>query len=281
VVPGLVTSVASVAMIGGFALGDALPGFTINALGVLLALVVGYMLLWQTRALSAEKHARAEERALATLAERGRIAREIHDLVAHSLSVTLLHLAGARQSLRDGDLTDAGDALDDAERIGRAAMADIRRTVSGLAATDLDPTPTRPLPTAADIAALVGDFGTAGLDVRYTAGGDPEHLGAPAGLGLYRIVQEALANVAKHAPEGSVLVALDAGPREVRLTVRNDLAGRARTAAAEGGSGVAGMTARATGLGGTIRVGPQGDAWVVDVRLPVSDAGGPLARAAR
>jgi signal transduction histidine kinase len=171
------------------------------------------------------------------------------------------------------------DALDDAERIGRQAMADIRRTIGGLSAAGTDASPTRPLPAAADIADLVGQFGTAGLDVRYSTSGDVGRLPAPAGLGLYRITQEALSNVAKHAPRSTVAVSLELVRGEARLAVRNDLDGRPRVV--EGGSGVPGMTARATGLGGTIRVGPQGDAWVVEVRLPLTaDASCLLKRAA-
>jgi signal transduction histidine kinase len=279
--PGLLMGLAAVALMGGFALDDALPGFTISALGTLLALVVGYMLLWQTRALTAERHGRGEERARATVAERERIAREIHDLVAHSLSVTLLHLTGARHALRDGDVPDAMEALDDAERIGRRAMADIRRTVTGLGGLDGDASPTRPLPAAADIAGLVAQFAAAGLAVRYDASGDLGRLPASAGLGLYRITQEALANVARHAPSSRAEVRLAIGPAEARLLVRNEPGGRPRAAGAGegGGSGVPGMTARATGLGGTIRVGPHDDAWLVEVLLPLAaDAGCLLGR---
>lgn len=120
---------------------------------LVLGLVLGYMLRWQMRALAAEQSARHEERVRATLAERQRVAREIHDLVAHSLSVTLLHVTGVRRALeQDADIPEAIEALTDAERIERQAMADIRRTV-GVLATDTSDTSetyatddTRPLP---------------------------------------------------------------------------------------------------------------------------------------
>lgn len=270
VVPGLVVYVLSlVVLVVAGGTGD-LSSTGLYALEVDLGLAVGFMLRWQMHQLTAEREARAGERTRATLAERERIAREIHDLVAHSLSVTLLHLAGARHALRDGDVPDALDALDDAERIGRAAMADIRRTVSSMTA---DPTPTRPLPGVADIAGLVADFRAAGLDVRYDAAGDSTALPSGAGLGLYRIVQEALSNVAKHAPGATASVRLDLRPREGRLSVRNSLDG-SRHRTGPGGSGVPGMTARATGLGATIMVGPDGDGWLVDVRLPLAGESG-------
>jgi signal transduction histidine kinase len=268
VLPGVVvTAVSAVVLVLAGAYWDlATPGLYV--LEVFFGLDIGFLILWQMKALAAERRARARERSRATLAERERIAREIHDLVAHSLSVTLLHLAGAKHSLRDGEVTEAMDALDDAERIGRQAMADIRRTIGGLSVAGSDPSSTRPLPAPVYIAALVGEFGAAGLDVRYTVTGDVGRLPAPAGLGLYRITQEALSNVAKHAPRSTVLVSLELARTEARLAVRNDLAGRPRVV--EGGAGVPGMTARATGLGGTIRVGPQDDAWVVEVRLPLT-----------
>ncbi len=246
----------------------------VNLLEVLLGLVVGAMLWWQMRALSAEREARARAWEQATTAERERIAREIHDLVAHSLSVSLLQVTGARHALRDvGDATDpvetagavaeADAALADAEQVGRRAMADIRRTVATMAAA---PSGERQaLPTAADIAALVREMADAGLAVTYDEQGDPARLPASAGLDLYRIAQESLANVAKHGA-GSADVRLRCSGADTRLQVVSPLpAGRARSDGR--GSGLAGMQARAAQLGATLSVGPVGGTWVVDVRL--------------
>lgn len=238
------------------------------ALATLLGFIVGVMLRWQMRALTAERVARAGESERATLQERQRIAREIHDLVAHSLSVTLLQVAGAREALRDGDVEDALEALDDAERVARRAMGDIRGTVATLADSA---GPTRPLPSAQQIPELVDEFASAGLAVTYEGPGGPgsglAQLDGAAGLGLYRIAQEALANVAKHAPGASAHVELAVGLHRTRMTVRNDLpSGRANPGAA-GGSGLPGMQARATGLGAELSAGPTGGEWVVEVRL--------------
>ena len=236
---------------------------------VLLGYVVGCMLWWQTRALVAERSERSSESLRATLAERQRIAHEIHDLVAHSLSVTLLHVTGARRALQqDADIPEAIDALEDAERIGGQAMADIRRTVGMLA----DESPGRnALPGAAEIDELVAGFHTAGLQVDYSA--DPGLLGLPAatGLGLFRVTQESLANIAKHAPTTNARVAIGIEDGRVTLSIRNRRPDRA--VAQDGlGSGIAGMASRAEQLGGSLRAGPDGEDWLVELAVPAVDA---------
>ena len=237
-------------------------------------LVVGAMLRWQMRALAAERAAREDERVVATLAERQRLAREIHDVVAHSLSVTLLHVTAARRSLSgavadDADVADAVDALTDAERVGRHAMADIRRTVSVLATEQSNGL--HPLPGAGDLEALVADVAAAGVHVDWSCEGDLGRMSSASGLGLYRVVQESLSNVAKHAPGAPVVARLWVGHRQARLTIsnpRSDLAHRATSA----GSGLSGMTARAHQLGGSLSAGPTGptgDHWRVELVLPI------------
>ncbi len=273
---GAAVGVISSALIGFAGLRWDLTGAGVHVLTVLLGYVVGAMLLWQMRALAAERAARERAWEQATMAERQRIAREIHDLVAHSLSVTLLHLTGARHAL--SDLRDGGDvaetaeevdgALADAERVGRQAMTDIRRTVSAVAD---GPAQTHALPGAENLGALVAELADAGLAVTYDETGDPSALPTAAGLGLYRIAQESLANVAKHAATGAARVRFEVGERGARLEVRSELVGSDRLLgrrAVGTGSGLAGMRARATQLGATLTAGPRGEEWVVDVRLP-------------
>ncbi|MFD0806195.1 sensor histidine kinase [Nocardioides caeni] len=280
VLPGGLTAIVSavVIVVTTATVGLADPG--VYLLEVTLGAVVGAMLWWQMRALAAERQARARAWDQATTAERERIAREIHDLVAHSLSVSLLQVTGARHALRD--VTDAPDvaeaaraaaevdaALADAESVGRQAMADIRRTVSTMAQ---GPSERVALPVAADIGALVAQVSAAGLPVEYDEQGDPAALSAATGLGLYRIAQESLANVAKHGAGGPVLVRLAVTRSGSRLQVRNPLpAGRPRGDGA--GSGLAGMHARAGQLGAAFTAGPDGEDWVVDVRLGAAPRG--------
>jgi signal transduction histidine kinase len=266
-----ITAAAAVGMMAVASAAGSLDGLPLHVTLVVLGLVAGAMLHTQSRALAAERSALAMEHTSATLAERDRIAREIHDLVAHSLSVTMLHITGARRMLADGDdVEEAIEALRDAERVGRQAMQDIRNTVSSLA-TEGDPR--RPLPSADDLPGLVDRVRGAGLPASYDVHGDVKRLPPALGLGLYRIVQESLTNVAKHAPGAAVHVSLAVGRSDARLTVRN-----ARTvphALPDGsGSGITGMTARVSQLGGTLSAGPDGDAWVVESTLPITEEDG-------
>lgn len=273
---GAAVGVLSVVVLSVAAAESAVTGLPLQILTVLLGLVMGAMLLWQARALAAERDAREQAWRQATLAERQRIAREIHDLVAHSLSVTLLHLTGARHALQD--MADAQDeserrrttaevdsALRDAEGIGREAMADIRRTVSTLAD---GPSPTAPLPGGGSIRELVEQVRAAGVALEYDEVGDPSRLPDRTGLSLFRIAQESLSNAVRHAPRTPVAVRLEVSDRDARLTVRNTLP-LDRKRSDGHGSGLAGMQARADELGAGLSVGPaQGD-WLVDARVPL------------
>jgi signal transduction histidine kinase len=244
-----------------------LEGSPLYVIGILLGLSVGITIRWYIRALDAERDRQGVAREQAMLAERQRIAREVHDVVAHSLTITLLHVTGARRALQqDHDVAEAADALVEAERVGRGAMADIRRTVGLLAGT---PSGTQPLPGIDDIAGLIERTRAAGLEVRYEQKGDLSEIGAADGLGLYRIAQESLANIAKHAPNAPAEVRLCANGSGTRLTVRNSLPASA-PGAGSNGSGLAGMSARATQLGAEFSAGPNGEVWVVDVTVPAS-----------
>jgi signal transduction histidine kinase len=268
---GLLATAASIAVVVSTDhVGGHDPSIDIYVVEIIGGFVVGYMLRWQMRALASERRERAQERERATLAERQRIAREIHDLIAHSLSVTMLHVTGAKQALvEDQDVDDAVAALADAEQVGRQAMAEIRRTVSVLAT---EPTGAHPLPCAEDIDALVAQVRDAGLPVEYRSRGDLTRLSPAIGLGMYRILQESLTNVAKHAPGETAEVNVDVGRARASLSVRNRWAGRA---VASDGSGTSGMASRAEQIGGDFRAGPDSvdpRQWVVDLDVPVDDA---------
>ena len=269
--PGLIATVASsvvVVVSDNFGRND--PSVDVFVIEIISGFVVGYMLRWQMRALAAERSERERERERATLAERQRIAREIHDLVAHSLSVTMLHVTGAKQALiEDQDVDDAVAALTDAEQVGRQAMAEIRRTVSVLAT---ETSGAHPLPCAEDMDALVAQVRDAGLPVDYRSKGDLTRLSPAVGLGMYRILQESLTNVAKHAPGEKADVNVEVGRARASLVVRNRRPG---STVDPDGSGTSGMASRAEQIGGELRYGPDGrdpQQWVVDLAVPVDDA---------
>jgi len=197
----------------------------------------------------------------AAAAERHRLARELHDLVAHTLSVTMLHLTGARLALEDLDIAEARAALADAERAGREAHREMRQTVGLLGR----PT-TAALPVANDIPGLVAGYRSAGLHVDVDVQGDLSSVSDDAGLALYRITQESLANAARHAPGQWTKVSVAVGPKEVCVTVRNHLSGSA--VEVHNGRGLPGMAERATLLGGSLSAGPISDVWEVRALVP-------------
>ncbi len=271
---GAVTAAAAAGMLVVASVADRLDTLGMHLTITALGLMAGAMLNTQARALAAERSALSMEHSRATMAERNRIAREIHDLVAHSLSVTMLHITGARRLLADSagsegdDVDEAIRALRDAERVGRQAMNDIRQTVSELA-TEGDPN--RPLPSADDLPELVESVRGAGLVASYAVDGDTSRLAPSAGLGLYRVVQESLANVTKHAPGSPAHVSLAVTGDKAHLTVRSTRT-RPNSSADDGGTGINGMRARAAQLGGTVSAGPVGDHWVVDLSVPLAEA---------
>jgi signal transduction histidine kinase len=230
------------------------------ATGVMIRLALGQQqLVQQLRA------AQADLAHQAAVEERRRIAREIHDVAAHSLAVTLLHLTGARmRAQREGAQAWLIEALAQAERLGRQSLDDVRRTVGLLQDSAAGTAP--PLPGADDIAQLVDEFRAAGLQVVLDVHGVPGEVAPATGLALYRITQEALANVVKHAPGAGADIVLDLGA-EARLRVHNPVAERAPSDSPTG-MGLGGMRERATLLGGWLRAGPDEAGWLVECAIP-------------
>ena len=188
------------------------------------AWLLGYVMRTQRLLLAEQIEAQKLLAEHAAADERRRIAREVHDVIAHSLSITLLHVTGARRGLQqDRDVDDAVEALEQAERLGRQAMADIRRTVGLLDSSPTKAAPTTPEPGIDDVGVLVADFQRAGLDVTLRIEGAIDRVSAAVGLALYRITQESLANIAKHAPDSQSAVALNVSAASASLTVENRL----------------------------------------------------------
>jgi signal transduction histidine kinase len=237
--------------------------------GATMALVGGLLIRHQF-ALVAELHAAQAGLAdRARIEERNRIARELHDVIAHSLTVSLLHVAGARMAIRY-DPAGAVRALEEAERLGRESLSEVRATV-GLLREDGDggrasdgAGVAAPLPDAAALPALVERFRSAGADVTLAVQGEVGALPATTGLAVYRIVQEAVTNAVKHAPGAPVTVDVAVADAAVELVV--DSAGRPGSGS---GSGLLSMRERAQSLGGTLTAGAGGRGWLVRAELPL------------
>lgn len=231
--------------------------------------LLGYVMRSQRLLMAKQIEAQAMLAEHAAADERRRIAREIHDVIAHSLSVTLLHVTGARRALQqDRDVDDAVEALEQAEQLGRQAMADIRRTVGLL---DRGPMKTTPEPAIHDIATLVEDFERAGLAVTLRIDGPTERVSGVLGLALYRITQESLANIAKHASDSKAAVVLEVSANSAKLAVTNQLPAAVSAAQSSEGRGLRGMRQRVELLGGAINAGPTGDGWAVRADMPLRE----------
>ena len=196
---GVMVSASGAALLVAAGQAGRLDGLLLYLPVLGMGWLVGFLMQTQRKLMIAQEQNQAALAAHAVTDERRRIAREVHDVIAHSLSVTLLHVTAARRALQqDRDVDDAQEALEDAERLGRQAMADIRRTVGLLGD---GPARTAPEPDVDDIGSLVDDFTKAGMAVRLRIDGPTRRVSAAEGLALYRITQESLANIAKHAPQ--------------------------------------------------------------------------------
>jgi signal transduction histidine kinase len=211
----------------------------------------------------------AEAAARAVADERARIARELHDLVAHSMGVIVIQSqAGQRAVAADPDL--ARTALASIETSGRQGMAEMRRLLGLL--TSPDPGSVAPQPGLRDLAALVEPVRAAGLEVEVTTAGELDALPPGVDLAAYRIVQEALTNVLKHAAATTVQVHVRAGRGAVEVAVCDDGRGAdmSGAGAAGVGHGLIGMRERAALYGGSVQAGWQpGGGFRVRARLTV------------
>jgi signal transduction histidine kinase len=208
----------------------------------------------------AEEHA-----ALAATRERMRIAQELHDVVAHSMGVIAVQ-AGVGAHVIDTDPAEAKKSLDAISTTSRATLTEIRRLL-GVLRSDGD-TDYQPAPGLDDLAHLVTDLDGAGLAVDVQIVGTRHDLPPGVDLTAYRIVQEALTNVLKHAGPASATVTVGYEPDAVRLEVVDD--GRGVNGRSSGsGHGLVGMRERVAVYGGTLETGPRtGGGFRVAARLP-------------
>jgi signal transduction histidine kinase len=220
----------------------------------------------QERAASAERE-REQLARIAVHEERASIARELHDIVAHSVSVMLLGVRGARDVLRTAPGA-ADDTLARVERSGEQSMAELRRILALLRQPE-QTAESRPQPSLAELDELVASYRAAGLPVRLELIGEPTPLPSGVELSVYRIVQEALTNTLKHCDPTNVAVTLAFRDGRLELEVVDD-GGPTTLAAPTTGQGLIGMRERVALLGGKLDTGQrQGGGFRVAAQLPV------------
>lgn len=215
---------------------------------------------------------RDQSSALAAAAERARIAREMHDSVAHHLTVIVALSDGALRAVTRAP-GEAADAIRDVSGTARQALAETRRLLGVLRAGTGEQTRT-PLPGLADLDDLLGRVRAAGLPVRCEQSGTGAGLPAGIQLAVFRLIQEALTNTMKHAgPGASAAVRLQVTPSEVQVEVEDDGADGRAEPVADGGGGLIGMRERINAFGGDLDFGPrQPRGWRVSARLDLDPA---------
>ncbi|MDA0161641.1 histidine kinase [Solirubrobacter ginsenosidimutans] len=237
------------------------------------------------RALLISLHERAErlererdqQGRLAAAAERARIAREMHDVIAHNVSVMIALADGATYAM-EHEPERAEHAMRTASRTGRQALTEMRRLL-GVLREDHDPAQLAPQPGLRELDELLQDVRTAGLPVSYEVSGSPE-APLPPGLQLavYRIVQEALTNTLKHAgPGASARLRVHHGPEAIEVEVVDTADGPAPHPPGDSGAGLRGMRERAAVYEGLVEAGPGRDGgWQVRLTVPLLRSGAPV-----
>lgn len=262
---------ATAATVIAIAANDSTPALSISSSVLLAALLFAMARIYRRAEDDRERaeiataeleDARERELESAAIAERGRIAREMHDVLAHSLSGLSLQLEGARLvAERDHVSPELQEMLTRSRRLASEGLEEAKRAVRALRGETL--------PGLDDLERLVADFNAGGLEVSLSVHGAPREVPSEAGLTLYRAAQEALTNVVRHSGARSARVELDFGDDVVRLVVSDD-GGRAAPALADvgGGYGLGAMRERAMLVGGSVTAEPAGSGFRVEVELP-------------
>ncbi|MFI6475778.1 histidine kinase [Streptomyces sp. NPDC050516] len=263
--------VVQVLLVGGFAHGDSL---ILNLLIALLAMAAACTIGLLSR--ERREHAvelRAQEVAEAVVAERLRIARELHDMVAHSIGIIAIQ-AGVGSRVIGTQPAQAQEALRAIEATSRETLSGLRRTLVALRQADPDTevsgrAPLAPSPGLADVERLAAATADAGVRVDLRRGGEQRPLPADIDLSAYRIVQEALTNVVRHAGTGHCRVAIEYGDGELTVEIVDDGRGAAQDGRAHG-FGIVGMRERVALLHGRLSAGPRPEGgFRVAARLPL------------
>jgi signal transduction histidine kinase len=233
-----------------------------------IAWLVGSLVRASTQTAEQRRLARAQRASRAVAEERNRIARELHDVIGHSVSVMTVQASAVRRRLH-ADQSVERQALETVEAVGREALAEMRRMVGVLRQGDEAAHDREPPPGLGQVERLVEEFRAAGLPVHLTWVGEPSGLVGGLDLTAYRLLQEGLTNTLRHAVGPTrVEVTIDAGAGDLRLSVRDD--GREAARTLEVGNGLLGMRERVAVYGGTLVAGPRpGGGFELVATLPV------------
>jgi signal transduction histidine kinase len=272
----LAAALAAVFLVALLIIEDLTFGeFVRNMAPLLLGFATGEA-IWYRRAVLAEAQERAhlaevtrdEEARLRVQGERIRIARELHDIVGHSLSIINVQ-AGAAGHVIAEQPEAAKKALEEIRKVSHGALQELRATV-GILRTELeDSSGLAPTPQLKDLDALIASFRDAGLAVEIYSSEEPPDLGAAQQLAVYRIVQEALTNVVRHSGRSKAEISIVYPPGEVSVEIAND-GEVVETRSAGDGLGLVGMRERIMALGGTVEARPRSDGgFRVRARFPV------------
>ena len=255
VVPAAAFALMSLAVTGFFAVGT----FT-NAVPLLTAAWLGGTGLrrWEGRSQRSAEDARANERAT--------IARELHDVIAHHVSVMVVQ-AGSARLLLDSDTAGSEVALRNVERMGREALVEMRRML-GVLKGEPGELPITPPPTLDHLEQLTETMAAAGVTVHLTRSGISDPLPTAVDLTAYRILQEALTNVLRHGGGDSAHVCIARCPDRLELRISNPV-GHPQRPPLPGGNGTSGMRERARIFGGTLVAGPVDSQFRVEATLPL------------
>jgi signal transduction histidine kinase len=238
--------------------------FTVVAVGVMVLIRV--VLGDRDRRLGLAERERDVAAREAVVEERARIARELHDAIAHNVSLMVVQ-AGAERRVLDSEATSTKEVLQTIEQVGRGALTEMRRLVGMLRSGEADAL--APQPSLADLPRLVAQVREAGLSVELTVEGDQRELPLGIELSAYRIVQEALTNALKHAGDANASVRVSYSSDQLELEIADDGAG-APAPVAGGGHGLAGMRERVALYGGRLDAGRRAErGFTVRVVLPI------------
>jgi signal transduction histidine kinase len=255
------------------------PGVPLSDVLLVTLPVAGLFAISASSARRAEQARRAEARARRTekdaqraiAEERNRITRELHDVLAHSVSVMTVQASAVRLLLKP-DQDREREALLTVEQTGREALAEMRRLV-GIMRTDNEVAALSPQPGIGTLPQLLEQVRASGLPVELTVEGTPVRLPAGVDLSAYRIVQEALASTLEHARSAHAWVAVRYAGDDVEIEVAND--GDSDGGAEADGDGLVGVRERVAMCGGVLRSGPRaGGGYTISARLPVAGCAG-------